>query len=81
MEIFPTLESLEELNRVTTKLRRYYLFEEDFWRQKAEMRWFGEGDKNTKFFHSYVNGRRKKLNILESHTEQGDIIFMEKTLV
>lgn len=38
------------------------------------MRWFNHGDRNTKFFHSYVNGRRKKLNILEILTAQGDLI-------
>uniref|UniRef100_A0A0V0HAW3 Putative ovule protein n=1 Tax=Solanum chacoense TaxID=4108 RepID=A0A0V0HAW3_SOLCH len=27
------------------------------------MKWFNEGDRNTKFFHSYVRGRRKKLHI------------------
>lgn len=29
------------------------------------MRWFNDENKNTKFFHANVNGRRKRLNIDE----------------
>lgn len=36
------------------------VYEEEFWRQKASIKWF-EGDKNTKFFHSLVRGRRRRL--------------------
>ncbi|KAH0650564.1 hypothetical protein KY284_030476 [Solanum tuberosum] len=43
-------------------------------KQKAGMRWFKEGDSNTKFFHAYVKGRRRKLNIKKIKTGQGDII-------
>ncbi|KAG6487050.1 hypothetical protein ZIOFF_055632 [Zingiber officinale] len=32
--------------------------EETFWKQKAAVRWMGEGDRNTKFFHSMVQKRR-----------------------
>lgn len=39
------------------------VIEEEYWRQKAGMSWFKEGDRNTKFFHSYVRGRRKKLRL------------------
>lgn len=43
------------------------------------MKWF-EGDRNTKFFHSHVKGRRKKLNISEIQSEQGDIISLGENL-
>ncbi|KAK6803878.1 hypothetical protein RDI58_001662 [Solanum bulbocastanum] len=29
------------------------------------MRWFTDGDRNTKFFHSYVKGRKRKLQLNE----------------
>lgn len=29
------------------------------------MQWFKDGDKNTKFFHSFVKGRKIKLRINE----------------
>lgn len=47
---------------------------EKFWEQKAKIRWFSDGDKNSKFFHSYVKGRRKKLYITEINDRQGNII-------
>lgn len=44
------------------------------------MRWFGQGDRNTTFFHSYVNGRKKKLNIFEIQMAQGDTITMGENI-
>ncbi|KAG5590657.1 hypothetical protein H5410_041171 [Solanum commersonii] len=38
-------------------------YEEKYWKQKAGIPWFSEGDRNTKFFHNLVNGRRKRLLI------------------
>lgn len=35
------------------------------------MNWFALGDRNTKFFHSYVQGRRKKLSLWDIIDEQG----------
>lgn len=35
------------------------------------MQWFTEGDKNTKFFHSIVNRRRKRLNISKMQRDDG----------
>jgi len=48
--------------------------EEEFWRQKPGMRWFTDGDRNTKFFHAYVKGRRRNFNIREIKTIQEDTI-------
>jgi len=33
------------------------------------VKWFSDGDRNKIFFHSYVRGRRKKLDIVEIGTE------------
>ncbi|KAH0698682.1 hypothetical protein KY284_012897 [Solanum tuberosum] len=38
------------------------------------MRWFQNEDRNTKFFHAYVQGRRRKLHISAIQTMQGDLI-------
>ncbi|KAH0699064.1 hypothetical protein KY284_013279 [Solanum tuberosum] len=37
------------------------------------MRWFKDGDRNTKFYHTYVKGRRKKLHIGEIQSNHGDV--------
>lgn len=44
------------------------------------MKWFGEGERNTKFFHSYMNGKRKRLNISELQTAQGDVITIRENV-
>ncbi|XP_059314688.1 uncharacterized protein LOC132065353 [Lycium ferocissimum] len=38
------------------------------------MRWLKDGDRNTKFFHLYIEGRRKKLALHNIQNSQGDWI-------
>ncbi|XP_009767124.1 uncharacterized protein LOC142180878 [Nicotiana tabacum] len=51
-ELSPTSMNRERLNKVKAELTRYLALEEQFWRQKAGMAWFKDGDRNTKFFHA-----------------------------
>lgn len=37
--------------------------EEAFWQQKLGYNWFKNGDRNTRFFHSVVKGRRQRLQV------------------
>lgn len=69
-EIDLTPENRAQLHKVEAELRRYLKLEEDFWRKKSGMSWFTMGDKNTMFFHSYVQGKRKKLFLKEIYDEQ-----------
>lgn len=46
--------------------------EKEFWKQKSGMKWLKDGDRNTKFFHSYAKGRIKKIYISEITDTQGD---------
>lgn len=68
------MENRETLNRANAELRKLLFLEEEFWKQNVGMTYFSDGDRNTKFFHAYVNGRRRKLTIDDIHTEEGDII-------
>lgn len=61
LELDPSEGSRAELRREEVELRRLHKIVEDYWEQKTEIVWFKEGDKNTKFFHAYVKGRRKRL--------------------
>lgn len=38
------------------------------------MRWFQNGDRNTRFFHNYVKERRKKLYLVNIQTTQCDAV-------
>ncbi|KAG5610739.1 hypothetical protein H5410_022020 [Solanum commersonii] len=44
------------------------------------MRWFKDGDRNTRFFHKYVEGRRKKLQLTQIQTAQGDVITTSENI-
>ncbi|XP_059302336.1 uncharacterized protein LOC132054310 [Lycium ferocissimum] len=62
-ETSPTVQNRERLNRVQADLSRFLHLEEQFWRQKLGLTCFQDGDKNSKFFHAYVKGRRKNLRV------------------
>ncbi|XP_075087628.1 uncharacterized protein LOC142169637 [Nicotiana tabacum] len=59
-EAFPTQENRERLQKVQAEMIRYLAIEEEFWIHKLGMQWFKDRDRNTKFFHIQVNGRRKR---------------------
>ena len=45
--------------------------EEEYWRRRGGIKWTLKGDANTKYFHAYANGRRRKCAILRLQSEQG----------
>src|SRR4051812_28153681 len=45
--------------------------EESYWKQKANIKWTVEGDRNTKFFHNTVKKRKQKLQIFRMENELG----------
>ena len=51
--------------------------EEDFWRQRAKVFWLQSGDLNTRAFHNFANGRKKKqvISSLQNH----DGYWVDKT--
>ncbi|XP_059281333.1 uncharacterized protein LOC132035027 [Lycium ferocissimum] len=59
--IFQEIETLEEVIK-------------EFWKQKAGMQWFQDGDRNTRFFHAYVQGRRRRLQLKRIHDADGNWI-------
>ncbi|XP_015077714.1 uncharacterized protein LOC107021542 [Solanum pennellii] len=63
-----------DLSKAEAELRKYLNIQEEFWRQKAGMRWFKDGDRNTIFYHTYVKGRRKELHIGEIKFNHEDVL-------
>mgnify|MGYP004717855527 CR=1 FL=1 len=51
-------EDPEELHKAQTELNRALVIEEQFWRQKARVKWLSSGDRNTRYFHAMVKQRR-----------------------
>lgn len=49
--------------------------EEDFWRKKAGMDWFKDGERNTKFFHIVCKGRRNILKLKRIQNDDGEWLY------
>lgn len=67
-------EELQELElKAHSELDQAMHFQEEFWREKANLEWFVHGDRNTSFFHRVAKVRysSKKLSLLR----HGDLIL------
>ncbi|XP_019228674.1 PREDICTED: uncharacterized protein LOC109209791 [Nicotiana attenuata] len=83
----PTIENRFVLQKARLELKKYLSIEEQYWKQKAGLNWFAEGDRNTSFFHNHVNGKRKKLQLkriqnssgvwIENQEQMADVANME----
>ncbi|KAH0638863.1 hypothetical protein KY285_035449 [Solanum tuberosum] len=80
LEISPTEVNKAILSKSNAELKRYLKIEEEYWKQKAGMKWFRDGDRNTRFLHSYVKGKRRKLHLSEIQTRQGDWITTSQNI-
>lgn len=63
LEINPTTGNKDELNKSEAELNKYLHIKEEYWKQKAGMKWFNDGDINTRLFHNYVKVKRKKIQL------------------
>ncbi|XP_059301818.1 uncharacterized protein LOC132053727 [Lycium ferocissimum] len=58
-------ENRMQLHQAQAELTRFLHLEEEYWKQKAGMKWFNDGDRNTNFFHSYKCWEVIKLDVLQ----------------
>uniref|UniRef100_A0A1S4DHZ1 Reverse transcriptase domain-containing protein n=1 Tax=Nicotiana tabacum TaxID=4097 RepID=A0A1S4DHZ1_TOBAC len=79
-EANPTVMNREMLQKVQAELIKCLALEEKYWQQKAGMTWFKEGDRNTKFFHAQVRGRRKRLQLNRIQNSGGTWIEEEQEI-
>ncbi|XP_070018360.1 uncharacterized protein [Nicotiana sylvestris] len=70
----------ERLQKVQAEFIKCLALEEKYWQQKAGMTWFKEGDRNTKFFHAQVRGRRKRLQLNRIQNSGGTWIEEEQEI-
>ena len=52
-----------EMNRSAAEYLLRLKIEEDFWKQKAAIKWVTEGERNTRFFQGWVKQKRVKARI------------------
>jgi hypothetical protein len=43
--------------------------EEEYWRQRGKQQWMLKGDANTKFFHAFANGRKRKCTMMSLRSD------------
>ena len=68
-----TMGEWEERIDLENKIENLDRQEDLQWKQKAGKNWVLLGDANTRFFHQFCNGRRRKKTITVLDSENGDI--------
>ncbi|XP_049348971.1 uncharacterized protein LOC125813526 [Solanum verrucosum] len=63
-----------KLHELNAKYIRFLKVEDSILKQKTQLQWFKEGDSNTKYFHTLIRGRRRKLFIHKLRRSDGDLI-------
>nr|XP_009606476.1 uncharacterized protein LOC104100838 [Nicotiana tomentosiformis] len=76
----PTVENRIVLQKAQSELKRYLIIDEQYWKEKAAMSWFVEGDRNTRFSHKHVNGKRQKLQLKRIQNHDGTWIVSQDQL-
>ncbi|XP_075099042.1 uncharacterized protein LOC142175932 [Nicotiana tabacum] len=71
----PTIENRIVLQKAQAELKKYLSIEKKYWKQKAGMNWFAKGDRNTRFFHNHMNGKRHNLHL--KRIQNGDGTWLE----
>lgn len=69
--------SYDNMKKIKQELAEALREEELFWRQKCREEWLRAGDRNTKYFHNCVKGRRMQNRILMLLDEAGQEHFSE----
>ena len=62
----------KEINSLQREINDLLDCEETLWLQRLRVLWYGQGDRNTKFFHSKASQRRKKNTISDIWDEYGN---------
>ncbi|XP_020673920.2 uncharacterized protein LOC110093389 [Dendrobium catenatum] len=57
----------DELNSTLARLNGW-------WKQRAKSKWLADGDGNTRFYHSFANGRRSSNRIIKIKNEEGTVV-------
>ncbi|XP_033134315.1 uncharacterized protein LOC117127769 [Brassica rapa] len=76
-EVSKHFPSFHVMSKIRKELALAYKEEETFWRQKCREEWLRSGNRNTKFFHNCVKGKRHQNKILMLLDDLGREHFSE----
>ena len=71
---------INEVNALEARRLKFLKIEEETWHIKIQSIWIAQGEKNTRFFHSYVEHRRVSNTILILNDYEGRILLDQKKL-
>lgn len=71
---------MDEFNECRDKLSKLLIQEERFWKQRAKVHWYREGDENTKFFHAMAPARKKRNTVQHFLDVQGNTVSDQEGL-
>lgn len=60
-----------DLNKAHAKYVRWLAQQESLLKQKSQIKWFEEGDCNSKYFHAMIRERRRKLKLHRIQNHRG----------
>lgn len=61
----------ETLHKAQAKWKKQLQWKKKFWKHKAGIEWFQDGERNTKFFQTIVNWRRRRLRVNMIQNDEG----------
>ncbi|XP_049399716.1 uncharacterized protein LOC125863741 [Solanum stenotomum] len=70
----PSEDNRSTLHELNARYIKFLKIEDSILKQKTQLQWFKEGDCNTKYFHSLIRGRRRRLFIHKIIREDGEWI-------
>lgn len=66
-----TEQGRSDLNKGYAEYVRWLNMQDSMLRQKTQLQWFKDGDKNTKYFHSVLRTKRRRLQIPRIKNDRG----------
>ncbi|XP_059292005.1 uncharacterized protein LOC132045444 [Lycium ferocissimum] len=75
-----TDHSREKLNKGYAEYIRWLNLQDNLLKQKTRLTWFKDGDKNTKYFHSVLRNKRRRLQIQRIKNHKGRWIQGEEKI-
>ncbi|KAI0504038.1 hypothetical protein KFK09_014985 [Dendrobium nobile] len=77
----PSEENTIILNNAKNELCLLHLQEEAFWKQKANVKFAIEGDRNTKFYHAIANKNKNRSKIHKIINSDGNVLEKDEDIV